>query len=123
MLLAKLHADALTSQNTLGGLKKTLNNLPRDLESAFSDTMLRIRQQRAADAELAHSILMWVVGAGRPLTLSELRCAVALRLQAPYFDEDDRPAEATVTKVCAGLLVVDTVGKSENNVNNQEGRV
>src|ERR1700761_9202900 len=87
MLLAKLHADALTSQNTLGGLKKTLNNLPRDLESAFSDTMLRIRQQRAADAELAHSILMWVVGAGRPLTLSELRCAVALRLQAPSVSQ------------------------------------
>ena len=121
MLLAKLHVDALTSQNTFGGLKRTLKTLPRNLESAFNDTMLRIRQQGEANAEPAHKAPMWVVGARRPLTILELQCAVALRMGAPYFDEDDQPAATIITKVCAGLLVVDTSRESADGLHNSKG--
>ena len=73
MLLAKLHMDALEPQITRSGLKEVLDNLPRDLESAFKDTVDRIDKQPDPQKLLARRVLMWVVGARRPLTVRELR--------------------------------------------------
>ncbi len=107
MLLAKLHLDHLIAQNTVKKLQTSLSNLPKDLLSAFEGTMNRIRNQGEPDAELARSVLRWVVGAKRPLTLKELQCASAITSSEPYFDEDDMADEETMTRVCAGLLVID----------------
>src|ERR1700761_229760 len=107
MLLAKLHMDALEPQVTRSGLKEVLDNLPRDLESAFKDTLDRINKQPDPQKLLARRALMWVVGARRPLTIGELRCAVALKLESQNFSSEDQPSESTIISVCAGLLIVD----------------
>src|ERR1700761_457034 len=90
MLLAKLHMDALEPQITRSGLKKVLDNLPSDLESAFKDTVERIDKQPDPQKLLAHKVLMWVVGARRPLTVGELRRAVALKLESQIFTSEDQ---------------------------------
>jgi len=107
MLLAKLHMDALEPQISRSGLKEVLDNLPRDLESAFKDTLDRINKQPDPQKLLARGALMWVVGARRPLTIGELRCAVALKLESQKFSSEDQPSEPTIISVCAGLLIVD----------------
>src|ERR1700761_1278044 len=107
MLLAKLHMDALEPQITRSGLKEVLDNLPNDLESAFKDTIDRIDKQPDPQKLLARRVLMWVVGARRLLTVGELRCAVALKLESQSFGVDDQPSESTIISVCAGLLIVD----------------
>src|ERR1700761_4367858 len=112
MLLAKLHMDALEPQVTRSGLKEVLDNLPRDLESAFKDTLDRINKQPDPQKLLARRALMWVVGARRPLTIGELRCAVALKLETQNFNSEDQPSESTIISVCAGLLIVDRSDES-----------
>ena len=109
MLLAKLHMDALEPQITRSGLKEVLDNLPRDLESAFKDTVYRIDKQPDPQKLLARRVLMWVVGARRPLTVRELRRAVALKLETQNVNSEDEPTESAITNVCAGLLIVDKV--------------
>src|ERR1700760_297196 len=99
MLLAKLHMDALELQITRSGLKKVLDNLPRDLKSAFKDTVDRINKQPEPQRLLAHSVLMWVVGARRPLTIGELRCTVAIRLESSGFSSEDLPTELAIASV------------------------
>ena len=107
MLLAKLHMDALEPQITRPGLREVLKNLPSDLDSAFRSTIDRIESQPNPQKQLARKVLMWVVGSRRPLTIGELRCAVALKVESPEFNSEEKPTESTITSVCAGLLVVD----------------
>ena len=125
MLLAKLHMDALEPQITRSGLKKVLDNLPNDLASAFKDTVNRIDKQPNPQKLLARSALMWVVGARRLLTVKELRCAVALKLESPGFSSTGKPPLAAITSVCAGLLMVDKADspredtESKNDINSR----
>src|ERR1700761_2545218 len=113
MLLAKLHMDALEPQVTRSGLKEVLDNLPNDLESAFKDTIDRIDKQPDPQKLLARRVLMWVVGARRPLTIGELRCAVALDPDSIDFNSEEQPTELAITSLCAGLLIVDKADRSE----------
>src|ERR1700761_2513047 len=96
MLLAKLHMDALEPQVTRSGLKEVLDNLPRDLKSAFESTLDRISRQPDPQKLLARRALMWVVGARRPLSVGELRCAVALKPESQNFGVEDPPLESTI---------------------------
>jgi hypothetical protein len=107
MLLARLHVESLIPEVDPAGVKRVLQNLPKDLESVFSETMERIRKQTPPEADLAHRILLWVIGAKRPLEITELQHATAIREDKPYFDQDRLPTTNLMKKVCAGLIVVE----------------
>jgi hypothetical protein len=109
MLVVKLHMDALSAQNTVGGIRRCLHGLPRDLQLAFEGTMKRIGLQSAQDSELAIRVLMWIVGATRLLEIDEVRCAAAITSESePYFSEEDQPTLEVIMKVCAGLVYVES---------------
>ena len=112
MLLARLHMDALQDMCTVEDLGTALAKLPTDLDAAFEDTIDRIKRQPGTQPSIAHRALMWIVGARRPLTVKELKCAVALKLDSSGFSNTGTPSLATITSVCAGLLIVDKAGSS-----------
>ena len=56
---------------------------------------------------MANKVLSWISYAYRPLTVEELRCALAVTPGQPTFDEDAMTLESTLVSVCAGLVTID----------------
>ncbi|KAJ7364164.1 ankyrin repeat-containing domain protein [Mycena albidolilacea] len=106
-LLAKLHTESLVAKTTVKLVRETLENLPKDLDAAYKNTMDRINQQQTGDKELALAALTWVANAKRVLTVAELREALAVKAGAEKLDPDDRPDISIISDVCAGLIIFD----------------
>ncbi|KAJ6541683.1 hypothetical protein B0H19DRAFT_1268649 [Mycena capillaripes] len=106
-LLAKLHIDSLATKPTVKAVREALNKLPKDLRETYESAMKRIKGQPEEDVKIAHSVLTWVVHAKRPLTISELRVALAIEPGAEQFDGDNVLDIEVILSVCAGLVVVD----------------
>ena len=50
---------------------------------------------------------MWITFAKRPLTTTEICCALAVELEETEIDPDNVPDSEDIVSVCAGLVVVD----------------
>jgi hypothetical protein len=57
--------------------------------------------------ELAKKVLSWITYAKRPLTTTELCCALAVEPEETELDPDNVPDVEDLLSVCAGLVVVD----------------
>jgi hypothetical protein len=73
LILYDLKTSSRTSQHAIQNKLKTL---PRSLPDLYEKILLAIHPD---DLELANSILRWVVWAERPLTLEELKIAIAIQ--------------------------------------------
>jgi ankyrin repeat protein len=105
-LLAKLHIDSLTTKNTVKAVREALKVLPKDLESTYEDTMRRIERQNDDDRDLAQRILTWIPNAKRPMSVAELREALAVETDATSLDLDGLLDIEIILSVCAGLVIV-----------------
>jgi len=76
-LWAKLQLDNLCLQKNEKDIKKELYSLPKGLHGTYSRIVDQIEEQSESLRILASKCLMWVLNARRPLTLFELRDAVA----------------------------------------------
>lgn len=97
---------------TLEGFQKqrlgsTENDQLKVLTRAYDETMERICRQEPAWKELAMQVLSWITCAKRPLTASELQCALAVELTKSELDRDNFPQIEDMVSVCAGLVTVD----------------
>ncbi|KAJ7291413.1 hypothetical protein C8J57DRAFT_1458271 [Mycena rebaudengoi] len=106
-LLAKLHMDSLAIKTTVKAVRDALKNLPEDLEDTYNEAMDRIEAQNKDDREIARRALIWVANAKRPLSVHELREALAIELGATTLDADGMLDIEFIVSVCAGLLIVD----------------
>ncbi|KAJ6564609.1 ankyrin repeat-containing domain protein [Mycena capillaripes] len=106
-LLAKLHIESLSTKNTIKAIRDALNSLPKDLYDSYNIAMQRIEAQNEEDRNTAHSALMWVANAKRPLKVSEITAALAIEPGAKRFDEDNVLEIEIILAVCAGLVIVD----------------
>jgi ankyrin repeat protein len=106
-LLAKLQIESLTTKNTIKALRSALQNMPKDLTRTYDEAMERIDRQNADDKELAHRVLTWVTNAMRPLSVAELRDALAIEPDTTSLDSDNLLDIDIVLSVCAGLIIVD----------------
>ncbi|KAJ7755758.1 hypothetical protein B0H14DRAFT_2978102 [Mycena olivaceomarginata] len=107
-LLAKLHIESLAQYNDLDSFEKALGNLPRNLPDAYKDTMDRIIHcDKEKDKELALAALTWVAKAKRPLTVAEIRDALAIDSNSKTLNPRRRPYLTSILRVCAGLLIVE----------------
>lgn len=79
----------------------------RSLDHTYDRIIERIQNQSKSCAELALKILSWILKARRPLTLVEIKAAVAVEPNRYESDILDFPATETLVDVCAGLVVVD----------------
>ncbi|KAF7334582.1 Ankyrin [Mycena venus] len=106
-LLAKLHLDALSTKSTIKAVREALSNLPKDLKDTYDNAMERIETQNEEDRRVAHSALIWVINARRPLTALELRVALAIEPSTRYLDGDNILDIEMILSVCAGLVIAD----------------
>ncbi|KAJ7444312.1 ankyrin repeat-containing domain protein [Mycena latifolia] len=107
-LLAKLHMDSLRCERSIEAVRAALKNLPKDLSDTYDDAMKRIESQDQEDREMAHSTLMWVMHAQRPLEVPELQTAFAIADTANQLGKDSSTIDIEILlSVCAGLVVVD----------------
>ncbi|KAB8276988.1 ankyrin repeat-containing domain protein [Aspergillus minisclerotigenes] len=109
-LLAKLLLDSLTDKTTRRQLENALENLPRGLEKldrAYENAVMRILNQQPGFRALGIQVLTWVVYARRPLTILELRHALAIEVGERTFDQNNLPDPNLMISVCAGLVTVE----------------
>ncbi|KAJ7108251.1 ankyrin repeat-containing domain protein [Mycena epipterygia] len=106
-LLAKLHIESLATKNTIKAIRDALQHLPKDLNQTYDEAMERINRQNEDDTQLAKLALTWVAYAKRPLSVAELREALAIDPDASTLDVNDLLDINIVLSVSAGLIIVD----------------
>jgi ankyrin repeat protein len=122
-LLAQLHIESLQDRGkgdtSVKSLRKALDELPkasnRSLDETYTEALLRIRRQKSQDADLAERILVWLSCAVRPLTVLEIRHAMAvMKLDEDEndFNEDALSHRDSLTSVCGGLVVIDETSQN-----------
>jgi ankyrin repeat protein len=88
----------------------TLSSLAKGsaaLESAYGDALRRIEGQLEGDSKLAKKVLSWITLAKRPLTTSELCCALAVEPNESELDAENIPDVEDIVSVCRGLVIID----------------
>ncbi|KAJ7688184.1 ankyrin repeat-containing domain protein [Mycena rosella] len=106
-LLAKLHIESLAAKNTIKSVREALQHLPKDLDHTYDEALERINRQNEEDKQLGLLALTWVANVKRPLSVSELREALAIEPEDTYLDVDNLLDMDIVLSVCAGLIIVD----------------
>jgi ankyrin repeat protein len=109
-LIAQLHLDSLIGKRSPKAIKVALEKLPKGSDAydrVYKEAMDRIEGQFADSEELAKQVLSWITCAKRPLTILELRHALAVEIGEPSIDEDNFPDLEDMVSVCAGLVTVD----------------
>lgn len=108
-LLARFHVDLLATKISVLEVRKALQNLPKDTDEMYNETMKRVEGQNESSRKLAEQVFIWVIHACRRLSLIELQHALAVSSD-PEMTEMDPSAlvdETILVSVCAGLVVVD----------------
>ncbi|KAJ7436966.1 hypothetical protein B0H11DRAFT_2362535 [Mycena galericulata] len=106
-LLAKLYVQHLSTKNTIGHVREALKEPPKGIYDSYDIAMQQIEAQNPDNRNTARSTLIWVANAKRPLTVSELTVALAIKPGARSIDEDYLLEIETILAVCAGLVIVD----------------
>ncbi|KAJ7291257.1 ankyrin repeat-containing domain protein [Mycena rebaudengoi] len=106
-LLAKLHIESLAACTTIATIRERLKTLSSNLELAYSQAMERIEIQAEERKKLAYLTLTWVTNAMRPLSVEELREALAVEWGAKSLNPEKRPKMEIILSVCVGLVIVD----------------
>jgi ankyrin repeat protein len=91
-------------------MKDVLKNLPtgpKAYDYAYEEAMKRIAGHDADSRELAKQVLSWITCSRRPLSTSELQCALAVEVGESELDEENLPQLEDIVSVCAGLVTVD----------------
>lgn len=89
----------------IGGLRKSLADLPEGVHTMYAATMERVEKED--NAELAKRALTWLVYSARSLEIEELRHAIAIDSITCKFDPDELIDQATLVSLCCGLITVD----------------
>ncbi|KAF2257611.1 hypothetical protein CC78DRAFT_442927, partial [Lojkania enalia] len=109
-LLARLHTDSLLDKRTVKDVKSTLAKFSKGsaaLDEAYKKAIQRIEGQLSGDYELGKKVLSWITYAKRPLTTTEMCCALAVELDKAELDPENIPDVEDLLSVCAGLVVID----------------
>ncbi|KAH8648264.1 hypothetical protein BGZ60DRAFT_390514 [Tricladium varicosporioides] len=106
-LLAQLHMDSLATKLTPGEISEALSDLPAELYDTYDNALRRIEDQGPSASKLANRILMWISYAGRPLRVTEMQHALAIRPDTEVLDLSFMPEEDDLTSLCAGLVLID----------------
>ncbi|KAL8793816.1 MAG: hypothetical protein Q9195_003646 [Heterodermia aff. obscurata] len=105
-LLARLQLDSLMAKPTLRKIRQALHTLPEELEAMYGQALERIRAQDPEYASLGLKIICWVHHAARPLSLQEIRQALAVEVDDKTFDNDGLPDDGLLESACAGLITI-----------------
>ncbi|KAL8791314.1 MAG: hypothetical protein Q9195_005933 [Heterodermia aff. obscurata] len=108
-LLAQLHIGALSRKHNKRAIRSALHFLPTEIDNTYHEAMQRIDDQSEEDVHLAKDILTWVYYAVNPLTIDELRHALATPEPEGNrkLDDEDLTDSEILVSVCAGIVTID----------------
>ncbi|KAI5814506.1 hypothetical protein BZA77DRAFT_345612 [Pyronema omphalodes] len=109
-LLPALQIETVLEQTSISKRRAALESMPKKLEDAFQVTIDRIKSQAPGKARQGMEVLKWVYLAKRPLSVIEMRHALATvdcAADTECLDLDDLPFEKSLTECCHGLVVID----------------
>ncbi|MCJ1387650.1 hypothetical protein MMC18_000493 [Xylographa bjoerkii] len=81
--------------------------LPENLIDTYNEAIARIRLQDPARVQLASKVLLWLSCSWRPLTVTELRSALAITPGVQHLDSEALPYEDELLAVCMGLVYIE----------------
>ena len=107
--LAGLYMHTLRACMSEAEVEDALDNPPDGYDGFYERNMLRITEdsENSRASTLARKILEWVVFAHRPLSLAELRDALAVDLKKVGLRKAARPDKATILEVTVGMIIID----------------
>jgi len=108
-LLVSLNIEAILQESTIYRRRERLGKITGGLglEDAYGATIERIKAQGGDKSRLGMAALMWISHAERPLSVDELRYALAVELGTRDFNTNNIPSISTLISCCQGLITVD----------------
>lgn len=108
-LWARLMLDHLETCSTIEQILSAVDQAPDGLESMYGRTLDDIYQLSLPQRQIAFKMLRWLLHAFRPLTLAELRIAVAIDpgQKSPRPGHHLRNLEVDVHQFCRSLVEID----------------
>lgn len=108
-LLPSLQLDHILEQVTRADVRLALENLSQTLDEAFRTSIDRISARPPARKVLAFRSMMWISHAKRPLEMTELQHALAIREESigKDVDPDNIVPSRIILDSCSGLVQVE----------------
>ncbi|KAH6902875.1 ankyrin repeat-containing domain protein [Coprinopsis sp. MPI-PUGE-AT-0042] len=106
-LHASLMVEAVSHCISAGHIMEQLDKLPAKLDVLYEATFSRIEAQSEERAALAKRALLWVVYAFEPLSVDDLRYAVACDPKLDWHTPERLVPESLLISICCGLVTVE----------------
>ncbi|RPA77673.1 hypothetical protein BJ508DRAFT_228655 [Ascobolus immersus RN42] len=109
-LMAELLLDYIGQQHTVKRLQASLETLPASLDLVYEKAIDRIKEGLEQDSQLAMKVLAWVALSNRPLTIEEIREALAASepddsdVDGLRFDREKMVDAEDILDCCEGLV-------------------
>ena len=98
--------EDICAQETDEAIRRIIRSLPRDLPATYQRALERVVRNRKAD--VARKMFRWVAAAKRPLSLMEIRGAIAVEPCQPFSQQDKLVNDVDqLVPWCGNLLVLD----------------
>jgi hypothetical protein len=85
--------------------------LPQTVFASYDEVWKRIEKQVSEKRDRAKKVLSWISFASRPLTIEEVRQALAVSPEDKELILDARPALGSLASACMGLVIIDQESK------------
>jgi ankyrin repeat protein len=105
-LLPALQIQSVLEATTPRDRQDALNTIPEGLQDAFEVTIKRINHQKSKSKH-AMKILQWIFLAVRPLSIDELRHALATHPNDTEYDNQRALTTSQIIDFCLGLVILD----------------
>ncbi|KAH6903065.1 ankyrin repeat-containing domain protein [Coprinopsis sp. MPI-PUGE-AT-0042] len=106
-LHASLMVEAVSQSPTLSHVLNHLDKLPAKLDVLYGKAFAQIGMQDEEKASIARCAIAWVVFAEKPLTIQDLRYAVARRPEVDWAAPENLVPAPLLLSLCAGLLIAE----------------
>ncbi|KAH6879942.1 hypothetical protein BKA70DRAFT_1168325 [Coprinopsis sp. MPI-PUGE-AT-0042] len=106
-LHASLMVEAVRHCTSSLRVMEKLDKLPVKLDALYDEAFERIEMQPEEHAALAKRVLLWLAYAYRPLTVEEMRYAVASDPKVDWATPENLIPESLLVSVCCGLVIVE----------------
>ena len=108
-LWADLQLNEICKQTSDTGIKKTLKQIPKDLNATYERILDSTKKESQAQYELARKVLICLAYTRSPIQMDFLRYAVSVEDDSEVLEalESSLPTEAKILEVCTNLISID----------------
>lgn len=99
--------DLLADMQTSRGVHEAIQTIPENMNSIYDKLIKQIYSQDTENVRLAEQVLSWISYTVRPLTLTEIHCALAVEPEDLEFDKDSILDKETLESVCHGIVTIE----------------